>query len=235
MPCDKSLKLVSRNPACHSGLILAGIQCLLVATWLSWGCGPTMHPADPLKTVRKWVCDPQADELLKAGDMDASIELHLAFLKNNPSNGLALYHLGYAYGRKGEFNLEIEYYEKAINAGYQPDGLFFNLGMAYAELQDTEKAIDALKRGLAINPQYSDHYFGLGLLYQKSRDLSQAGTFFLKAIELNPENLEARFFLGKVYEAQGERIKAIEQIRKIIEIDPGYPEAREYLKQLEGS
>lgn len=210
-----------------------GLYILIAIFFFISGCTRAIQPADPVPPIKKWVCDPEADEQLKAGDLEASLERHLSFLQNHPVNGLTLYHLGYAYGQQGDFNLEAEYYEKAIRAGYQKDGLFFNLGMVYGELQEYEKAFEAFERGLAVNPKYSDHYFGLGLLYRKRGDSIQTENFFLKAIELNPKNLDARLFLSEIYVAQSKREKALEQVRQILAIDPDHPVAREYLKQLE--
>lgn len=233
MSDNKSSKSVRRHSLRHSELALPWIQCLLVISWCFWGCAQTVQPSKPVIAVKEWVCDPEADERLKAGDLEAGIERHLSFLKNNPANELALYHLGYAYGQLDNFELEVEYYEKAIRAGYQKDDLFFNLGRVYSDLREFEKAIATFQRGLAVNPKYSDHYIGLGLAYRNIGDMIQAEKFFLKSIELNPKDLDVRFFLSEIYVAQSKREKALEQVRQILAIDPDHPVAREYLKQLE--
>ncbi|RPI76232.1 MAG: hypothetical protein EHM45_13535, partial [Desulfobacteraceae bacterium] len=93
---------------------MTGISCLLMIFWCFWGCAQTVQPLKPVLAITEWVCDPEADKQVKAGDLDAGIERHISFLQNHPANGLALYHLGYAYGRQGHFELEAEFYEKAI-------------------------------------------------------------------------------------------------------------------------
>jgi hypothetical protein len=54
-----------------------------------------------------WMCDNQADEGMKENDYDSTILLHNRFLKKMHTNGLALYHLGYAYGQTGKHMKEV--------------------------------------------------------------------------------------------------------------------------------
>jgi len=54
-----------------------------------------------------WMCDTQADEAMKEQDYDSTFLLHKRFLKKMPTNGLALYHLGYAYGQTGKHMKEV--------------------------------------------------------------------------------------------------------------------------------
>ena len=65
-----------------------------------------------------WTCDIQADQAMMRKDYEAGIQLHQHFLDKEPDNGLALYHLGYAYGNIGNLKKEVHYYEKAIKLGF---------------------------------------------------------------------------------------------------------------------
>jgi hypothetical protein len=48
-----------------------------------------------------WMCNNQADEAMKEHYYDSTILLYKRFLEKMPTNGLALYHLGYAYVQTG--------------------------------------------------------------------------------------------------------------------------------------
>ncbi|ETR68377.1 MAG: hypothetical protein OMM_10594 [Candidatus Magnetoglobus multicellularis str. Araruama] len=65
-----------------------------------------------------WACDTQADQAMMRRDYEAGIKLHQRFLEKEPDNGLALYHLGYAYGNVENHENEVYYYERAINLGF---------------------------------------------------------------------------------------------------------------------
>jgi hypothetical protein len=44
-------------------------------------------------------CDEVADDALKNQNYEKSIILHEFFIKENPENGLAMYHLGFSHGQ----------------------------------------------------------------------------------------------------------------------------------------
>ncbi len=83
---------------------------------------------------------------MKWHDYEAGILLHQHFLEKEPTNGLALYHLGYAYGQTGDHVKEVLYYEKAVSLGFSEYHIFFNMGMAYGELNRIKTLFVPLKR-----------------------------------------------------------------------------------------
>lgn len=213
-------------------IFFCGLMFFLSALCIVSGCSKAFlgKNADPKK---KWICDKQADEAMKRQDFEAGIVLHQRFLKKEPENALALYHLGYAYGQIGEHLREVAYYEKAIGLGYKRDRIFFNLGMAYGELNQTKKSIRAFKQAIDMDPGNSDNHFGLAMAYQKSAADKLAEEEFLKAIDINPRHVEARLLLSMLYADWGELQKAADQLRKVLEIDPTNHRARKFLERIE--
>jgi tetratricopeptide (TPR) repeat protein len=182
---------------------------------------------------KQWACDKEADEAMKQHDYGIAILLHQSFLRKEPTNGLALYHLGYAYGQTGDHQKEALHYQQAIDLGFKKDSIFFNLGMAYGELNQIENSIGALKKALNINPNSADNHFGLALAYQRSLVDKLAEEEFLKAIEIDPTHLDSRLYLSMLYADMGELKKTCEQLRKILEIDPAHRGAKEFLNKIE--
>ncbi|MBW1672376.1 MAG: tetratricopeptide repeat protein [Deltaproteobacteria bacterium] len=182
---------------------------------------------------KQWACDKAVDEPMKQHDYGKAILLHQSFLRKEPANGLALYHLGYAYGQTGDHQKEALYYEQAIDLGFKEDSLFFNLGMAYGELNQIENSIDAFNKALNINPNSADNHFGLALAYQRSVADKMAAEEFLKAIEIDPTHLDSRLHLSLLYADMGDMQKACNQLRKILEINPAHRGAHEFLKRIE--
>jgi tetratricopeptide (TPR) repeat protein len=211
---------------------LCGFVFCLSAVCVGAGCSKVLLGKKP-DVEKNWTCDNEADDAMKRNDYESGISLHERFLEKEPENALALYHLGYAYGQRGEHAREVMYYEKAIAFGYKKNRIFFNLGMAYGELNKTEKAIYAFKQALDMDPGNADNHFGLAMAYQRSAEDKLAEKAFLKAIEIDPRHVEARLLLSLLYADWGERDKADYHLRKVLEIDPDNSRAREFLERIE--
>jgi tetratricopeptide (TPR) repeat protein len=202
--------------------LLAGAACSGV---------PTAGETPSRKT---WICDREADEAFRRGDYERSVLLHKDILEKDPANALALYHLGYAYGRKGDHEKEAALYEKALDLGFRKEDLFFNLGMAYGEMNRIDSAIEAFRRGVEAYPGSADNHFGLALAYQRrGTDDDLAEKMFLKTIDLDPAFPEARFYLSLLYADGGHLRKAADQLRKLLEVDPGNQAAKDMLERIE--
>jgi len=212
---------------CLSGLVL----CLL-AVCVGIGCSTIRLRKEP-DTDKIWTCYNAADEAIKLMDYKTGILLHERFLEKGPKNALALYHLGYAYGRMGDHLKEVYYYEEAIALEFTQNRIFYNLGMAYVELNNIDKSIDAFINALEMDPDNADNHFGLAMAYcQKGIADKLSEEEFLKAIRIDPKHIDARLYLSILYVDMGEFPKAAEQLRKIIEIDPGNIRARKLLDRI---
>jgi tetratricopeptide (TPR) repeat protein len=204
--------------------------CLLILTYS--GCAKQTLVKEP-DVARAWTCNEIADKAMERGAYETGIRLHHEIVNKSPDNGLAWYHLGYAYGQIGDHLTEVGYYERAEATGYREEGLFFNLGMAYGELDQVKESIGAFKKAIAINPDSADNHFGLGLAYQRASDYPHSEEAFLQAVRLNPDYVEARLSLSMLYTAMGKNEEAAVQLHKILEIDPTHFDARQLLRQLD--
>jgi hypothetical protein len=86
--------------------LLGGFICCLSGILSSGGCSGKI---DPTRTElsKTWICSDMSDKAMKQNDYQTAILLHERVLEKNPSNALALYHLGYAYGQVGEHKKEV--------------------------------------------------------------------------------------------------------------------------------
>jgi tetratricopeptide (TPR) repeat protein len=208
------------------------IFCLF-AGWMGSGCTKNVRQGDS-DNGRTWSCDDKADEAMLRQDYQAGVLLHDKVLKKDPTNALALYHLGYAYGQMGEHSKEAFCYEKAIALGFVTETIYFNLGMAYGELNEIEDSISAFRKALKINPWSPDSHFGLAMAYyQKGIVDHLAEEEFLKTIAIDPAYIDARLYLSILYADRGELQKACHQLREILKIDPTNVRARRLLERIE--
>ena len=76
---------------------------LNLAFVMALGCQSVQqHKKD--RTTDRWICPEFADMPLRQGRFEEAIEQHVKVLHQDPDNGLAHYHLGYAYGQLGSFS-----------------------------------------------------------------------------------------------------------------------------------
>jgi protein O-mannosyl-transferase len=120
------------------------------------------------------ICDVAADFALGQEDYPKAIVLHRRFLRFDPNNALAHYHLGFAYGMVGRTDQEISEYLTAIKLGLHRWDLFLNLGLAYIDEQDLVKAATALERAESVGPQHAEAHFNLALIYERQNRLNKA-------------------------------------------------------------
>jgi tetratricopeptide (TPR) repeat protein len=194
-------------------------------------CGITLAiAACSQTTVRspqaEWSCDAEADAAVRSRQWQLALQMHQRYLKLEPDNCLALYHLGYIFGKLNERQLEVETYERAIACGYSDDDrLFFNLGMAFGELSEPDKALAALEHAIQLNPDNAENHFGLGYIAQLTGHSARAVKALQKAIDLSADHLDARNLLARIYLDLGWLEEAKIQLQELQRREPDNQEA----------
>jgi len=132
-----------------------------------------------------------------------------------------LYNQGVAYSKKGQYDLAISEYTKAIEI--QPYAyIYAGRGDAYYKKGQYDQAISDFSKAIEIDPKYADAYFGRGDAYINKGQYDQAISDFSKAIEIDPKYVDAYSNRGAAYERKGQYDQAISDCTKAIEIDPQY-------------
>jgi protein O-mannosyl-transferase len=172
------------------------------------------------------VCDPLADYFLGMEDYPEAIRLHQLVIKRDPSNALAHYHLGFAYGLMGEHRRELSEYEKAINLGLDDWQLFLNMGLLYLEQGRLHDATEVLRLATLLGPDHPETHFNLGLAYERRGMLEQAEQQVLLSLQIDPAQPDARNTLGAIYAEEGKYLRANQEWTALVEADPNYTPAR---------
>lgn len=219
-------------------VVLRLLLALVCSSMTMGGCSrvftPAAAPAPSSAPAgsKQWTCDPLADDALERENIVDAIRLHLGFLQSHPDNGLAYYHLGFAFGQSGDQGSETKYYEKAVELGYAENNIFYNLGMAYGEQKQYDKAERMFQRALELNRTDAEPHFGLGLLYQSRGDEPRAEQELQQAIALDPKHTDARATLAMLFAKAGKRDQAMAQLKAVLDIDPEHRLARELYERL---
>lgn len=118
----------------------------------------------------------------------------------NTEKAKALYDEAYGYKVKGDYEIAIVTFNKAIENDPRHEKAYYELGLIHHELADKyEKngqftqskgsithAINNYKKTISINPNHVDALYNLGLLSLKQGNTDQAKNYFDKAKSLNP-------------------------------------------------
>lgn len=182
--------------------------------------------------VKEQICDPTADYFLGLEDYPRAIELHRQVIRRDPSNALAHYHLGFAYGITGHHKHELSEYRKAIDLGFDDWQLFLNLGLLYLEQGHLRVATDVLRLAALLGDNTAETHFNLGLALERRGMLGQAAREMLVAARLDPAQDDARNMLGVIYAEQGRLAQARAEWTAILRARPDYLPARMNLSVL---
>ncbi|MHB8383867.1 MAG: tetratricopeptide repeat protein [Candidatus Binataceae bacterium] len=205
---------------------------MLIALVFQWQTAarasyPQASPEDPQ------VCDPLADYFLGMEDYPEAIRRHRTVIQQHPSNALAHYHLGFAYGLMGEHSLELSEYQKAISLGLDDWQLFLNLGLLYLDNGQLRDATEVLRLSTLLGPDHPEPHFNLGLAYEKRGMLQAAEQQMLLSLEIDPDQVDAHNTLGAIYAEEGKYMRASQEWTEIVQANPDYAPARANLNILE--
>ena len=174
----------------------------------------------------RWVCPEYADLPLRQGRFEEAVQQHLRVLSQEPGNGLAHYHLGYAYGQLGLHSDEVGEYLRAIDLGMERGDLFYNLGMAYMELGEYEMAEQSFRRAVDIEPECGENHRGLGMASLRQEHYHEALISCRRATKLepnDPDNWHCLALAAARADEVGESWNAVKELQKLdsdYQLDP---------------
>jgi Flp pilus assembly protein TadD len=172
------------------------------------------------------ICDPLADYYLGMEDYSEAIRRHRVVVNDDPTNALAHYHLGFAYGVVGQHRQELAEYQKAISLGLDDWQLFLNLGLLYLETGQTRDATQVLRLAALLAPDHPETHFNLALAYERRGALAQAEQEALLSLRIDPRQPDTRNTLGAIYAEEGNYVKADRVWNELVNENPDYAPAR---------
>jgi tetratricopeptide (TPR) repeat protein len=215
------IKMASGKTSVHVfSLVVVLILCFPFL--LPFGCQSRRQPKK-YSVHDNWTCPEFADLPLRQGDFEEAVEQHLKVLSQEPDNGLAHYHLGYAYGQLGLHSDEVAEYLHALDLGMERGDLYYNLGMAYMELKEYFQAEQAFHQAVALEPTCGENHRGLGLAQLKQQHYHESVVSCRTASRLepnDPDNWHCLALAAARADEIGESWTAVEKLRTL---NPNYP------------
>ncbi len=104
-----------------------------------------------------------------------------------------LYNTGFCYGIMKDFDKEIEYFKKSLEAysSFQP--ALCSLGYYYYDNKDLDNSLKLYEQLIKVNPEHEEAYYRIALIQKELGNEEVAMQFMQKAAEL--ESPEAKEFL----------------------------------------
>ncbi|MDA1208887.1 MAG: DUF3808 domain-containing protein [bacterium] len=170
------------------------------------------------------------DEALELFERSAAIDPDFRALSN----------IGLIYQQRGEIDMAITYYEKAITsidtikqpqAGmYAP--YYFLAGLKEV-MDEDEEAVALYEEAAERGSQYAEPHLNLGIGYQKRLRIEEAEQEFLLALEADPYLIPAHYHVSAVQAEQGKLTEARNHLQSVVWMAPDYEQASKHLGNIE--
>ncbi len=134
---------------------------------------------------------------------------------------------------KGQYDLAISDYTKALDINPRLALAFYSRAIAYGKKGQFDQAISDYTKALEIDPRYAEAYNNRGKVYWGKGQFDQAISDFNKAIEINPKDARAYNNRGVAYYYKSEYEKSWKDIEKAQSL--GFQVNPEFLDKLHGA
>ena len=196
--------------------------------------------AEECQTLISQTLMAKGNSLINNKDFAAAIEIFNQIVANEPTNGLAYYRLGQAYGATGNTEAAESAYLVAAQNG-QEKNAYKQLSNIYVKLAQTankakkfQEAYDYAMKSNQYLENANAYRFAAGAAQQLGKN-DECITLYEKYLELKPNAKDAggvQYTIAVLYQQAGNKEKAKEYYQKVV-TDPQYGvSASEQLKTL---
>ena len=127
---------------------------------------------------------------------------------------------GIDYGEKGEYDLAIKDFTKAIDLKPEYAIAYNNRGAVYRNKGEYDQAIEDCSKAIQLKPDYAEPYSNRGAAYRNKGDYERAIKDYNMAIKLKPDFVQAYYNRGLAYHEKCEFDLAIKDYNKAITLNP---------------
>jgi len=150
--------------------------------------------------------------------------------KSNPARWY--YYRGGAYSAKGQIDLAINEYRKALQVVPTAASAHNYLAKALERKGNLSEAVEYYYRALRLKPDFLNARFNLGIaLYQQDK-IDEAVDHWIKVIQLYPYHADAHNYLGLAFYKLGNINEAIKYLTEAIRLKPDWSEPQNNLAWL---
>jgi len=140
-------------------------------------------------------------------------------ITNNPKDFETMAAIGSAYGKLGQHQRAIEYFQKAIETNPSYADAYLGMAAAYGFLGRLDDKIVACRKAISLKSDSAEAYGNLGSALGKAGRYKESVQVLREAIRLKPDFADAHFALGLAYLSSGDRGLALKQSKRLEQID----------------
>jgi tetratricopeptide (TPR) repeat protein len=184
--------------------------------------------------------DPKVISLVKQGlsfeasnNLRAAIDSNKKILEIQPSNECALTTIAGLYGKMQDFEQEVSWARKAIQANAKFANAYLNLGNGQASLGDMKAALASFTKAREIEPKNPLPVYSLGVLAEQQEKFPEAIELYAKSVKIDPKFENGYFNLAAAYANMKRFAEARTALKKLLELNPNAQDAKDMLRQLE--
>jgi tetratricopeptide (TPR) repeat protein len=170
-----------------------------------WQTAGQLEPDNPRYPYHR------ATVLSQGGRVDEAIEVYQELLRRVDERHVIYNHMGQVFEFKGETNMAVENFKKAVGVKSDYEPAILNLGRAYEKLDQLHDAEKTYQELLALNPKDADSHLKLGHVYESMGQERLAMNSYKQAIALRSDDPEPHLFLSRVYRKLGRTQEALEE------------------------
>jgi len=122
----------------------------------------------------------------------------LDYSMSKNKKALTFYEEGVAYESRGQHDMAIVSYNKALKADSKFSFAWDNLGLCYRKMGNYKQAIKSYEKSLELDPKGTTPLQNIAVAYEYLKDFKQANVTYEKFITLHPDNPEGYFGAGRM-------------------------------------
>ncbi len=172
-----------------------------------------------------------AAEKVRVGDYDGALAMLRPLVDRNPNDSNALYILGMAHQRKGQWPEAVAAFVKVTELSPKFAVAFYQLGVSYQRLGEPVTALEQYQKSLDLEPANADLIYNMGLILFGLGRIDEALARFEQALALGPDDAAFLEMAGRCYINKGDFPKAIAYLEKSKAAAPD-PDRIKFLEEL---
>jgi len=161
----------------------------------------------------------------RGGRLAEAEAIYRQVLAEHPNHADALNLLGMLAGQKNQWDIAIDFLQRAAAAAPKSAEAHNNLGFAFASTGRHIEAVASYWNAIRIKPDLSSAHHNLGMSLVATGQMEPAVVAFGDYVRLKPGSAEARVSLGNALKSLGRLDEARESYLAAIQLKPDYASA----------
>jgi len=161
--------------------------------------------------------------LIDTRQADRGIEESRKVLEHNPKDTNALMNIGYAYLKKGEFDLAEKTYREVLAIDADSPAAHYDLGIALKSEDQLDAAKKEFAEAIRLDPSLAQAHYSMGITDWQLADFAGLADEMRAAIKVSPDYAEAHYMLGVALKETGDLDGALAELRESVRLDPSTP------------